>query len=201
MAFLKNERWASLGLHSHVGTTAWSKRGFLVCFFTPAYPLHGLPSRSLWSDTEHWVYDHWFRPYRLERWLVCLLHPSKPVKCQTDSRSSVSVLNFPGSSVPSRTAVYSTVFLFLNGPHLHMHAQSCPTRCDPMDCSPLASSVYGIFQVAVSFSWMGPVYIQSLDPYICSHSLSFGATPPADFILHISAWMSLSLEAFPNPSG
>ena len=80
-----------------------------------------------------------------------------------------------------------TVFLFLNGPHLHMHAQSCPTRCDPMYCSPLASSVYGIFQVAISFSWMGPVYIQSLDPYICSHSLSFGATPPADFILHISA--------------
>ena len=26
------ERWASLGLHSLVGTTAWSKRVFLVCF-------------------------------------------------------------------------------------------------------------------------------------------------------------------------
>ena len=36
--------------------------------------------------------------------------------------------------------------------------QSCPTLCDPMDCSPLGSSVHGIFQawilewVAISFS-------------------------------------------------
>ena len=38
-------------------------------------------------------------------------------------------------------------------------AQSCPTLCDPMDCSPLDSFVLGIFQarilqwVAISFSW------------------------------------------------
>ena len=37
-------------------------------------------------------------------------------------------------------------------------AQSCPTPCDPMDCSPPGSSVHGIFQarvlewVAISFS-------------------------------------------------
>ena len=37
-------------------------------------------------------------------------------------------------------------------------AQSCPTLCDPMDCSPPGSSIYGIFQarilewVAMSFS-------------------------------------------------
>ena len=37
-------------------------------------------------------------------------------------------------------------------------AQSCPTLCDPMDCSPPGSSVYGILQarilerVAISFS-------------------------------------------------
>ena len=37
-------------------------------------------------------------------------------------------------------------------------AQSCPTLCDPMDCSPLGSSVHGILQarilewVAISFS-------------------------------------------------
>ena len=37
-------------------------------------------------------------------------------------------------------------------------AQSCPTVCDPMDCSPPGSSVHGIFQarvlewVAISFS-------------------------------------------------
>ena len=39
-----------------------------------------------------------------------------------------------------------------------MHAQSCPTLCDPMDCSPPGSSVLGISQarilelVAISFS-------------------------------------------------
>jgi len=37
-------------------------------------------------------------------------------------------------------------------------AQSCPTLCDPVDCSPPGSSVHGIFQarilqwVAISFS-------------------------------------------------
>ena len=37
-------------------------------------------------------------------------------------------------------------------------AQSCPTLCDPMDCSPTDSSIHGIFQarvlerVAISFS-------------------------------------------------
>ena len=37
-------------------------------------------------------------------------------------------------------------------------AQSCPTLCDPMDCSLPGSSIYGIFQarvlewVAISFS-------------------------------------------------
>ena len=40
----------------------------------------------------------------------------------------------------------------------HMCAPSCPTLCDPMDCSPLGSSVQGTLQartlesVAISFS-------------------------------------------------
>ena len=28
-------------------------------------------------------------------------------------------------------------------------AQSCPTLCDPMDCSPPGSSVHGIFQASI----------------------------------------------------
>ena len=37
-------------------------------------------------------------------------------------------------------------------------AQSCPSLCDPMDCSPPGSAIHGIFQarvlelVAISFS-------------------------------------------------
>ena len=40
-------------------------------------------------------------------------------------------------------------------------AQSCPTFCDPMDCSLQGSSVHGIFQAkvlewgAIAFSWRG----------------------------------------------
>ena len=40
----------------------------------------------------------------------------------------------------------------------HVHAQSCPTLCDPMNCSPPGFSVHGISQarilewVAISFS-------------------------------------------------
>jgi len=47
-------------------------------------------------------------------------------------------------------------------------AQSCPTLCDPMDCSPPGSSVHGIFQarilewVAISFSEIFPT--QGLNP-------------------------------------
>ena len=46
-----------------------------------------------------------------------------------------------------------------------MHAQplqSCPTLCDPMDCSPPGSSVHGILQerilewVTMPFSWGSP---------------------------------------------
>ena len=32
---------------------------------------------------------------------------------------------------------------------LCMHAQSCPTLCDPMDCSPPGSSVHGILQARI----------------------------------------------------
>ena len=54
-------------------------------------------------------------------------------------------------------------------------AQSCPTLCDPMDCSPPGSSVHGILQartlegVAISFSnaweWSRSVVSDSLWPH------------------------------------
>ena len=54
-----------------------------------------------------------------------------------------------------------------------VRAQSCPTLCNPMDCSPPGSSVHGIFQarilewVAISYSrgfsdpWMEPTSLVS----------------------------------------
>ena len=47
---------------------------------------------------------------------------------------------------------------FLALTHIRVHAQSCPNLCNPLDCSPSGSFVYGILQarilewVAVSFS-------------------------------------------------
>ena len=40
---------------------------------------------------------------------------------------------------------------------VHTHAQSCLALCNPMDCSPLASSVHGIFQVRI-LEWLAISY-------------------------------------------
>ena len=45
-------------------------------------------------------------------------------------------------------------------------AQSCPTLCDPVDCSPLGSSVHGILQARV-LEWV-------------AISFSRGSSPPRD---------------------
>ena len=38
------------------------------------------------------------------------------------------------------------------------HAQLCPTLCDPMDCSPLGSSVHGILQARI-LEWVPLLYM------------------------------------------
>ena len=40
-------------------------------------------------------------------------------------------------------------------------AQSCPTLCDPMDCSPLGSSVHGIFQARI-MEWVAISFFRDL---------------------------------------
>ena len=71
------------------------------------------------------------------------------------SRSLFKVIVLMGTSNFIARGEYNT------HAHTHTHtevAQSCPTLCDPMDCSPPGSLVHGIFQawilewVAVSFS-------------------------------------------------
>ena len=42
-------------------------------------------------------------------------------------------------------------------------AQSCPTLCDPMDCSPPGSSVHGIFQARV-LEWGAIAYVMAKNP-------------------------------------
>ena len=50
-------------------------------------------------------------------------------------------------------------------------AQSCPTLCDPMDCSLPCSSVHGIFQARV-LEWVAIAF----SIYLCSVSQLFGYT-------------------------
>ena len=51
-------------------------------------------------------------------------------------------------------------------------AQSCPTRSDPMDCSPKGSSVHGIFQArvlgwgAIAFSIRTPTLTQNFNAFL-----------------------------------
>ena len=49
---------------------------------------------------------------------------------------------------------------------VHANAQSCPTLCDPMDCSPPGSSVHGILQAKI-LGWVAlPSPGDLLDPGI-----------------------------------
>ena len=43
-------------------------------------------------------------------------------------------------------------------------AQSCPTLCDPLDCSLPSSSVYGIFQ-AIALEWIAISFSRSTKAY------------------------------------
>ena len=67
----------------------------------------------------------------------------------------------PEVSIPSNFVIITFLIFMSSTIHMCMCvlvAQSCSTHCDPMDCSPLGSSVHGILQarilewVAISFS-------------------------------------------------
>ena len=44
-----------------------------------------------------------------------------------------------------------------------LQVQSCPTLCDPMDCSLLGSSIYGIFQARI-LEWVALSFSRSSQP-------------------------------------
>ena len=68
--------------------------------------------------------------------------------------------------------MYVCMYVFIN---VRVHAQFCPTLCDPMDYSPPGSSVHGIFQVrilewvAISFSRSSsqPLYSRNGTHLLC----------------------------------
>ena len=73
----------------------------------------------------------------------------------------------------------------------HTVAQSCPTPCNPMNCSPLGSSVHGIFQarilkwVAISFS-RGPSWPRDWTQVSCISCID------RQVLYHSATWETLS---------
>ena len=106
--------------------------------------------------------------------------------------------NTPQACTFSQTTCHSCFSLKYS---MRLCAQSCPTLCNPMDCSPPGSSIYGIFQVrllewvAISFS-RGIFLTQGSNPcllcllhcrwilYSLSNSISAKKT---DLIIKLSA--------------
>ena len=87
-------------------------------------------------------------PVIFQGWIIVIMLKWAPAPCFVWSKSLIS----------------SQVFLEIYNNTLHVYesesevAQSCPTLCHPVDCSPPGSSVHGILQarilewVAISFS-------------------------------------------------
>ena len=72
------------------------------------------------------------------------------------------------TKIVQQAHIYMFIKITLNPTHekendtysIPMHAeslQSCPTLCDPMDCSPPGSSVHGILQASI-LEWIAILY-------------------------------------------
>ena len=105
------------------------------------------------------------------RWLHCwslllllLLQLHRVSDSVQPHRRQPTRLHHPWDSPGKKTGV---------GCHLLLHcmkvkseselAQSCPTLCDPMDCSPPGSSIHGIFQARV-LEW-GAIAFSTVEVY------------------------------------
>ena len=62
--------------------------------------------------------------------------------------ASVTGFHCPLKGIASLCLTQGTV-LEVSAKVFGVHAQSCPTLCHPMDCSPLGSSIHGIFQARI----------------------------------------------------
>ena len=84
--------------------------------------------------------------------------------------------------------------------------QSCPTLCDPMDCSPPGSSVHGIFQavvlewIAISFS-RGSSRPRDQTRLSCIVDRHFTVWATREVLLPASKWGSYLLQSQLGPEG
>ena len=71
-------------------------------------------------------------------------------------------------------------------------AQSCPTLCDPMDCSPPSSSVHGIFHVRV-LEWVAIAFSNGECRVLyIEHIMSSGDS----FTLSLQIWIPFDSYSF-----
>ena len=69
-----------------------------------------------------------------------------------------------------------------------MHALVCPTLCNPMDCSPLGSSVHGTFRAILE--WVAIPYCRgSFQPRMEPKSLSVSCIGRG-ILYHCTTWKS-----------
>ena len=67
---------------------------------------------------------------------------------------------------------------FSSNTQLYLRAQSCPTLCDSMDCSPPGSSVDGIFQARI-LEWVAISYTRNIQ---LAPSKIFSTRSPSSFL-------------------
>ena len=72
--------------------------------------------------------------------------------------------------------------------------QSCPTLCNPMDCSPLGSSVYGILQARMVERVDAPSFRGSFNPGVEPRSDSLPSEPPGKPMLILGEIMVMLLR-------
>ena len=152
---------------------------FLGAMFAPQWPAISCTASS-WSYGASTLFVHYFYEHMLFKFgIVCSLLQQFVFVLYTLDISGRnwgafppihSFMQFADLTVTNQKKILtclnwfaSVCWLLLDISPLYLHcccsvAQSCPTFCDPMDCSPPGSSVYGIFQArilewaAISFS-------------------------------------------------
>ena len=117
-------------------------------------PLHFLPLG--WRHLHIWGY--WYFPSNLDSRLMERIKQKQISRLQGSVGTADEALSLHCPCIGSGYLGCIRPSLPLRNPLLAASLQSCPTLCNPMDCSPPGSPVHGILQartlewVAISFS-------------------------------------------------
>jgi len=171
---------------------------------------HGVRKMSyynwgIWEESYYILTEEWASQRKKDNclWRVsCVswscIHPasSKPFS------SSILRLNFWYYHLPRHSHFFISITNHwdLRILCVLMHAQSCSTLCDPMDCSPPGSSVHGIFQEeywsGLSFPPPGHIPTQGLNLHLL-HLLHWqaGSTSP---IFTLSSTLNTAIGTYPG---